>query len=250
MSEEIEYYDDTPPPAGAEMTLIETWIAVLTKPKKETFVQIAAQSRATLGNAFLWAFLSILVSSFANFIAQAMSRGNMMSTLDNFLPPEMAGQLLPMGATPSLGFGTIICGAPIAAIMGIFGFAIGVALIQWVAKLFGGTGSFEKLAYAFSMILFPYAIISAVLTLLSAIPVVGLCFGVVTIGLAIYQLVLQILAVQAVNNLDTGKAIGAIILPGFVIFILICCCLVLFGTLLAPMLGNMYNNMPPIPELY
>ncbi len=231
------------------MTLIETWIAVLTKPKKETFVQVAAQSRATTGNAFLWAFFAILVGSFANFIAQAISMGNMMSVFEDFLPPEMAGQL-PMGAVPSLGFGTIICGAPVAAIMGVFGFAISVALVQWVAKLFGGTGSFEKLAYTFSMILFPYALISAVLVLLSAIPFVGLCFGIVTFGLAIYQIVLQVLAVQAVNNLDTGKAIGAIFLPGLVVFLFICCCFVLFGTLLAPIIGDIYNSMPPIPELY
>ena len=96
-----------------------------------------------------------------------------MDMFRQFLPPEIAREL-PVGAAPSIGFGTIICGAPVGAIFAVLFFAIAVALIQWVAKLFGGTGSFDKLAYAFSAITVPVSVVSAVLALIGIIPIIGI----------------------------------------------------------------------------
>ena len=243
MSETPEFPDQNPVyEEKGEMTLVETWIALLTKPKEETFAEIAAQSGATMGKAFLWVFLASLMSSFASLVAQAFTIGSQMDGLQDLLPPEIAREI-PMGATPSIGFGTVICGAPVFAILGVIGFAISVALIQWIAKLFGGTGSFEKLAYTFSMILFPISVISALLTLLSAIPFVGICFGIFSLGISIYMLVLQVLAVQAVNGLDTGKAVGSVLLPGLTAFLFVCCCLILGLAVAGPVIGEIFSEL-------
>ncbi|HIE24514.1 MAG TPA: YIP1 family protein [Anaerolineales bacterium] len=232
MSEEIEYLDDNTPPPGAEMTMIETFIAAFTKPKVETFVQIAAQPSATMGKGFLWAFVSALILFFLTSIAQLFSANSPMDAFRELLPPEI-GHQIPASVESSMGFGTLICGAPIGAIISVLFFVISVALVQWVAKLFGGTGSFEKLFYTFAVIFLPVAVISGGLTLLSAIPVVGLCFGVASLGLSIYSLVLHVLAVQAVNDLDTGKAVGSVLLPGLVVFLFFCCCFFLIGVFVA-----------------
>ena len=241
MSDEIKYYDDTP--SGSEMTMMETWIAAVTKPKVDTFVRIAAQSGATMGKAFLWAFVAILISSFASSLAQVFSAGSQMDRLRGILPPEIAREI-PASVTSSAGgISTVICGAPIAAVMGVLVFAIMVALIQWAAKLFGGTGSFEKLFYTFSTILVPMAVVSAVLSLLTAIPYIGICFGVVALGLGVYQIVLQVLAVQAVNGLDTGKAVGSVLLPIVIFFLFICCCVAIFTLVLGPAVGNVFNGL-------
>jgi len=53
--------------------------------------------------------------------------------------------------------------------MSVVLFAIGVALIQWIAKMFGGRGTFEQLAYTFGAIQAPFYLISAVFALLGAI---------------------------------------------------------------------------------
>ena len=121
-------------------------------------------------------------------------------------------------------------------------FAIGTGLVQWVAKLFGGTGTFDKLAYTFSSITVPYAIVTAVLTLLSIIPFVGILTGLISFALWIYGIILSVLAVKAVDRLDTGRAAGAVILPVLGIFLLICCCIAIIVGALVPMISNSFQG--------
>jgi hypothetical protein len=128
----------------------------------------------------------------------------------------------------------------------VLAFAIAVALIQWVARLFGGTGSFDKLAYAFSAITVPYSVIAAVLALIGIIPIIGILTGLISFALSIYVLVLEVLAVKAVNGLDTGKAVGSVLLPGVVIFLLICCCaiVVISGlAMMGPAIGDVFDSI-------
>ena len=165
-----------------------------------------------------------------------------MDMFRQFLPPEIAREL-PVGAAPSIGFGTVICGAPVGAIFAVLFFAIAVALIQWVAKLFGGTGSFDKLAYAFSAITVPVSVVSAVLALIGIIPFIGILTGLISFGLGIYVLVLEVLAVKAVNGLDTGKAVGSVLLPGLVIFLFICCCVIIGVALMGPAIGEVFDSI-------
>jgi hypothetical protein len=247
MSEIPEFLDQNDPglESGGEMTIFETWIAAVTKPNVDTFEDIAEQPGATTGKAFLWVFVAALVSGFANLLAQSFRVGGQMGGLQEFLPPEIAREI-PMSAPSSIGFGTVICGAPVAGVVGVIFFAIGVALIQWVAKLFGGTGSFDKLAYTFSAIFVPISVASAVLTLLGAIPFVGVCFGILSFAVSIYMIVLQVFAVQAVNDLDTGKAVGSVLLPGLVFFLFICCCVAIaVGGLAAagPTIGDIFSEI-------
>jgi len=234
--------DPVIPESAPAMTLMETWISAVTKPNEATFARIAAQPGATTGKALLWVFVASLITSFASLIAQAVGFGSRMGGFEQFLPPEVAREL-PTGIGSSFGFGTVICGTPVAAIFSVLGFAIAVALIQWVAKLFGGTGSFDKLAYAFSAITVPYSVVAAVLALLGIIPFVGILTGLVGFALGIYVIVLEVLAVKAVNGLDTGKAVGAILLPGVVIFLVICCCAIVVGVVMGSTLGGIFDSI-------
>jgi uncharacterized membrane protein len=129
-------------------------------------------------------------------------------------------------------------------------FALLVAIIQWIAKLFGSAGAYEKLLYAFAAITVPFTIVSSLFVLLSAIPFVGICTGLISIVLSIYVLVLEVMAVKAVNRFGWGQAAGSVFIPGCVIFI-VCACVVIGGMmLLAPMIGNVFsgiNQNLPIP---
>jgi len=230
------------PSEGSAMSMTDTWVSAVTKPNVNTFARIAAQPGATTSKALLWVFVASLVTSFATFIAQAINAGGQIGFLRQFLPPELAREL-PIGATPSIGFGTVICGAPITAIFTVLFFAIWVALIQWVAKLFGGTGSFDKLAYTFSAIIVPFNIISAILTLIGIIPFVGILTGLISFALIFYAIVLEILAVQAVNKLDMVKAIGAVLLPWLAIVLVVCCCVIAGLGLMGPVIGNVFDSI-------
>ena len=227
------------PGSSPEMSLIDTWIAAITKPKEETYARIAAQPSASATKAFLWVFLASLLTSIVSAVA---SLGGQMETFRQMLPPEIAREL-PVGADPSIGIGTVICGAPVGAIFAVLFFAISTALVQWVAKLFGGTGSFDKLAYAFSSIYVPFSVVGAVLGLLGLIPFVLFLTGPISFALWIYTIVLAVLAVKAVNRLDTGKAAGAVLLPWLVILLVICCCIIIGVSLFFPLMSETFQGI-------
>jgi len=209
------------------------WMSAVTKPNEQTFAQLANSSEAKLSTAFIWVFIGSLVSFFLNSLVQGAGLGQLMQQygLD----------------TQTAGFGrqliTAICGAPVAAVIAVIMFAIGVGIIQFLARMLGGRGTFEQLAYVFAAISTPFSLISGVLGLLSAIPYVGLCFSVVTLLLALYVIVLEVMAVKAVNQFGLGPAAGAVLLP----FILICCCLSVgvIGIIqvLGPQISDTFNQI-------
>jgi hypothetical protein len=142
---------------------------------------------------------------------------------------------------------TLICGTPIIAIVGTLFFAIFTALIQWIAKLFGGTGTNDKLAYVFAAITVPYSVLSGVFILLSAIPFVGICFRLI-IGIAgLYILVLQIMATKATNQLDWGRAAGSVLIPGLVVGVLCCCLAVVAGMAGGAAFQQYFKQLNPNP---
>jgi hypothetical protein len=77
----------------------------------------------------------------------------------------------------------------------------------------GGTGSFERLFYVFAAISTPVTIVSS---LLGLIPIVS-CLAV---PLALYALVLNVLAIKVVHDISWGAALGSILIL-VVMFILL-----------------------------
>jgi Flp pilus assembly pilin Flp len=215
-----------------------TWMQAITKPNEQTFVEIASSPNVKTSTAFLWVFIGSLLNSFILYLAQGALISSMLSDFSD-------GSMFGNGA----GFSLIgaICGAPVAAVISVLVFAIFTGVTQWVAKMFGGTGTFEKLAYTFAAITVPFSLISAILGLLALIPYIGFCFGILTLGLAIYVLVLEIMAVKGVNQFGYGAAIGSIFIPGLVI-VVICVCVFGVGSvaimrLLGPKIGNTFSSI-------
>ena len=212
-----------------------TWMKAVTRPNEQTFAELAASASGKATTAYLWLFIGSLV----NFFLVSFVQGGSM---------RQAFQQLGLGdQVPAPGFGATlissICGAPIGAVIGVAVFAVMVAVVQWIAKMMGGRGSYEQLLYVFAAVLTPFYFVSAVLSLLGAIPFVGLCFGLVSLGLGLYVLYLEVLAVKAVNQFGWGQAAGALLLP----LVVIGCCIavVVFGmaALIAPAVRETFNSI-------
>jgi hypothetical protein len=206
--------------------MFRTWIDALTKPREETYAQIAASPQAKTGTALLWVFVASLIQSFIVFLMQGVLMNRMMqgSGFENQMGTGLAG---------------VLCGAPVFAAISVVLFAAFTGVVQWIAGLFGGRGSFEKLVYVLAAITVPFTLISALLTLLSAIPFVGLCFGLVSLLAALYVLYLEVMAVKVVNQFDWGKAAASLLLPVLVLF----CCVFVFAFGLASMLGPQLQDI-------
>ena len=235
-----------PPSSGAPGPAgwFPVWIKAVTQPKEQTFIDITEHPNASSKTAYIWVFIAGTLSG----IIQAIATTIRMATGVNsqFQIPGME-QYFPQSAGGSEGIGVSLigglCASPIAGVVSVIIFALVVAIIQWIAKLFGGIGTYDKLLYAFAAITVPFTIVSSLFALFSIIPFVGICFGVISFGLSIYALVLQVMAVKAVNRFGWGPAAGSVFIPGCVVFILCAC--VVFGVLMlmGPMIGNIFSGI-------
>lgn len=232
--------DSPPGPAG----WLPTWIKAVSQPNEQTFITITEHPDATTRTAFIWVFIAGTISGVAQSILQAiiLATGGASSMiipgLEQFSQQPAGGDASAVGVSLVAG----LCLSPVAGLISILFFAIFTAITQWVAKLFGGSGTFEKLAYGLASITVPFTLVSSVLALAGAIPYVNICTGVLSFGLGIYALVLEIMAVKAVNRFGWGAAVGSVLLPALAIAFF-CACLVVAGTaMLAPIIGNVFGQ--------
>lgn len=227
-----------PPPSGVS-EWVSVWRDAITRPSDLTFARIAQSPNAKSTTAFLWIFLGSLINFFLVSLVQGRLMNQMMQNSD-------LGITIPSGTTG--GLMTAICGAPIGAIISVVMFAIVVGVVQLIAKMFGGVGTFDQLAYAIAAIVAPFYLVSGVLTLLSAIPFAGFCFGILGFVAGLYVLVLEVMAVKGVNRFGWGQAAASLLLP---IFVVACCLAVAVGSiisLLAPQFMDTFNSiMTPVP---
>ena len=224
-------------PAPGVSGWLPVWIKAVTKPNEQTFVEITSSPEATSKTAFIWVFIAGTLSGLVTGLMQValLAAGFQSQGFGQF--SSAAGR----GIGASLGFA--VCGAPVVGLLSVIGLAISAAIIQWIAKLFGGTGSFEKLAYGLAAITVPVTLVTMFLTPLSAVPYLGICTGLLSAGIGLYALFLQITAVKAVNGFGWGPAIGSVLLPGLVIG-LVCACIVGVSlAILGPKIAEIFTQI-------
>jgi hypothetical protein len=227
---------NVPMTSAAPEPFYQVWMKAISRPSEHTYAALVASPNARSGTAYLWYFIGATVSWLLSALVPNQAYLQMMQ---EYIPSD--GQL-----DPSVIGGSLIsalCGAPVAGAIGTLFFAIGVAIIQWIAKMFGGRGNSEQLAYAFSAILTPFLFISGVLTLLSAVPYAGLCFSGISLLAGLYALVLEIMAVKGVNQFGWGEAIGSVLIPSLVV-VFFCACLVIGGLMvMGPAISEIFNQI-------
>jgi hypothetical protein len=206
-----------PEPAGVAGWL-STWMTAVTKPSEQTYAALAERPEAqTNSRAFTWVFVAGTVSALISGVLQAILE------LAGFAPQTPGfGDLFGgnAGQRGLVSLGVAICVSPIAGAIATLFFAIGVGIIQWVARRFKGTGTFSQMAYTLAAISVPFSLVSSLLTPFSAILYVNICTGLIGLILSLYTLVLEVMAVKAVNKFGWGEAIGSVILP---VILFICC---------------------------
>jgi hypothetical protein len=214
---------------------LQVWISALTQPRGETYTRIAASSRARATTGYLWVFLASILSTAVTLLVQGSQIGRELQQTG--LGPDRF-QGVPGGISVAL-----LCVAPFAAVFVTLFFAIWVALVQWIARMFGGRGTNDQLAYTLAAITAPYSIVSSVFVLLSAIPYIGLCFNVVLALAGLYILFLHITAIKAVNQFGWGGAIGAYLIPGFAVFLVCCCAVAVLASVAGVAFGDIWSTI-------
>lgn len=222
-------------PSAPSESFLRTWIDALTKPREETYAAMGASPKAKAMTGYLWIFLTSIVASAVTFLVQSTQITEQL---------EGSGMNLDqVGSVPGGIVVALLCSAPFAAVFAALFFAIWTALMQWIAKMFGGTGNNDKLAYTLAAITAPYSLISALFVALSAIPYVGFCFSAV-LGLGgLYVLVLEVMAIKGTNRLGWGPAIGAYAIPGLAVLLICCCAALVLTSVMGLALGDVWSTI-------
>lgn len=231
-----------PEPAGV-MGWFSTWMDAVSKPNEQTYAILAERPDAMSNTrAFTWVFLAGTVAALISGILQSILQMAGVAQMPGLA--ELAGGAQPSGAA---SLGIAICAAPFAGAIAVLFFAIFVGIVQWVAKLFGGTGTFSQLAYTTSAISVPFSLISAVLTPFSTINTVGYCVSGISLLLGLYALSLQVMAVKAVNKFGWGQALGSYFLPVLLIVCLCACAIFGLVSMMGPAMEDIFNQIIPTP---
>jgi hypothetical protein len=224
-------------PAVGRESFFNIWIRALTRPYEQTYASLAASSAAKATTGYIWYFVASLIQFFlASLVQNAAVRQYMEQygngQFDQFNTGGVGSRLI-----------TAVCGAPIAAVISVIFFALIVALVQWIARMFGGRGTNDQMVYVMSAILSPYLIVSGLLSLLAGIPYVGLCFGLLAALAGFYILYLEVTAVKAVNQFGWGQALASFFAPVLGIACLCACVVGGLFALLAPMISNTFQQI-------
>lgn len=184
-------------------------------------------------------FLSILVFTIASVVISMIAGFIQFQRIMAFLPQimaEMGEEMPPL----DINFGVIFIVMFVATlIMTPLFFFIASGLQFLSSKLFGGSGDFKSHFYLLALIQVPVTVLGGVISFLSYIPGISFLAGLVSLGLLIFTLIINIRAVKAVHNIGTGRAVGAVILLPIILAALGGCLVMFFGSALISALAGL-----------
>jgi len=172
----------------------------------------------------LWtAFAAYLVVSFTGGLAGG---GVWAGTMRQLQQTEGIG-ILPAGA----GFGLAVTSAVAAVLVGPIGLYIKAGVLGLSGSFFGGRGDPRRLFSALALTHVP-GIVAVPFSLMAARnPALGLLSSLVGVGVAIWRLVLAIIAIREVYRMGTGRAVASALVP---VGVFILALIVLFVVMMGP----------------
>ena len=179
------------------------YIRVLTKPSAQTFAE--EMGKADWGMVWIQLLIWALIGTILGLIGSAIGLASSSFVRNNTFNPASIIALTVSGSTFSF------IAVPVT-------FFIVVGIQYLLAKAFKGQGNFLTQSYTYLLFEVPIAIVSY---LLGFIPILG---GIAGFALAIYGIVLNVFAIMAVHRLSGGKAVGVVLIPIAVLFLLVFLC--------------------------
>jgi hypothetical protein len=207
-------HDDPRKGKGQTFDWMEIWIRAVTKPEVSIYREHLADPQASFSRALVWMFAASVVGSLLQAIATSMASmtGTGMFGLGN-------------AADVSFPLVTALCCAPFFAVIGVIFFVIFNGIQYVFAMLLGGKGGFEDQVYSVATYAAP---LSLIMGGVGMIP----CFGpLAVLGVALYALFLNVIALESVHLFDRGRALIA----SLAWLLLLCLCPIVLIILLITM---------------
>lgn len=184
----------------AEEGLLESAVSVVTDP--------VATLRRLAGSAPVgWAVVvTVVISALTSLVTAA----GFMADPDS-LP-------LPLQGVPSSSL--ILAAVILGPLLSVAGLAIGAGLMQLVAAMLGGQGTYRGTFTALAFANVPSLIGVPVDLLGVALPTVRLLAGLVGLALTVWVIVLAVIAIRESHALSTGRAVLTLVIPVVVLLVI------------------------------
>jgi len=204
-----------------------------------TLRAVAQRPRPPFGVA-LFAF--ILVAAINGLASAATARGSWQSLLDTFSQTDGLPGGLGAGSDLAFGGGFVLLIVCTAVLWGPIGLFFKAGALNLMSSFLGGRGEPSRL---FALLGLTY------LPALAAVPVVLISAGypglrglatALGLGILVWRLILDIIAIREVHGFGTGKAVGAALIPlgTFVVLLVLVAAVSIgfFASLLGPLLQS------------
>gem|GEM_PF-3351229 len=131
-----------------------------------------------------------------------------------------------VGVIAGLGLLSILIMPILGAIFALVFTHVGMHIVHFLAKLLGGTGTFQNNYYLWSRLLWPAIagniIINIVIFILNIIPILGLVIGsLLSFFWYFYNIYLTTVVISVANNISRLRALVVLLLPGIIIVTLL-----------------------------
>lgn len=215
--------------AGQRLHWHEVWMEVVTHPSRDSFRLILSDPGAGPARAYFWVGILGIIFAILEVVVMQFTGS-----------PQLAE--LPTGYT---GF-YMACLVISTPIMSVVGLALMAAITRGIAGLFGGQGNYNNLVYCLAAVQAPISIVGILLSLISSAITSGaasggsleslntgylaaLCVLPFSLAIGIYSFILDVLAIDTVEKIGTGKAVLTLLLPGIVVVLIVFGCVLLIG---------------------
>ena len=208
--------------AAESFSWSEVWLRAVTRPSVVTFESLLQDPNATTQRAYIWIVSSALI---AYLISLALT--------------AVLSEVLQAGAIVELALGLAICGlcgAIIAPLLSVLALVVNVGLMHLCARILDETGTFGQLIYAVAAYQAPLALISGVLGVVPGVRYLAF-------AIAIYVIVLNVIAVQSVHRFGWGKSVVCAVVVPIVLTVLLACVIIAILMLIGPAVGSVFSTI-------
>jgi hypothetical protein len=208
-----------PAPPVSSRKWYEIWRDVWTNPGVEAFWSILKERDHSATRGFIWIGVTSLILGLAGAITSIPVLQSTNSQLPGWI--NSGGSIV-----------TGLCTLILTPVFTIIGMMILTGIFHLIAKLFGGNGTWGDLVFCIAAVVAPASVISGVVGIFGGIFsqvrvfffLVAIIFGIIAVALAIYNIILYVLAIRASENVGTGGAIATLLIPIGVVIVLGFCC--------------------------
>jgi hypothetical protein len=234
---------------GQSYDWAEAWWLALTSPTPRTYDNLLADPNAGAVRGMIWIAGVTLFSGLFTLLAQQM-----VSILTGSPAPVALPEVEGVNSLAVFGI-TLLCSAPIAALLGVISLVIAAGLFNFCGRVLGGRGSFGEQIFALAAFTAPLSLVTSLLAVLSSIAGVlgnlaSLVVSCLSLPLGVYTFYLNVVAMKAVQRFGWGRALVAVLLPAvFGCALFACLTYVVLSTLDLSAVPGLENVLPTLPTL-